>query len=413
MGMLARLLGRGAVRQSATWSDDIARLLRAGTRTRSGVEVSHLTALQVSAVMACVRVISEGVAQLPFHLFRKTADGRGSERVADHPVALVLDQPNDFMTRFELRELLLLHATLTGRGIAVITRVGGQVRELLPVRPSDVTIEVDAAWNIRYRVTWPKGGVDVFGPAEVIDLRGPSWDGIVALDMVRHAREAIGLAIAAERTAAGMFGNAGIPSGVLSTDGNLKPEQARDIGKAWRDSYGGENAGGVAVLWAGMKWTPVTMSAADAQLTAQREFQLQEAARVFRVFPHMIGLSDKASTYASAEAFFSAHVVHTLGPWIERLEQRMTKALLTPQERRGGYYIKASVQGLLRGNAKDRAAFYGAGINDGWMTRNEARALEDLNPLDGLDVPLRPLNMTPGDAPADEPPDAPPDAPQE
>lgn len=394
MSLLGRLFARKG------FADDVRALLL-GAPARAGVSVTWATALQVSAVLACVRVIAEGTAQIPLRLMRERDRVRAA--ATDHPLHVLLHRaPNAWMTSFEFRELLTMHAALAGNGFALVIRDGARrVRELLPVPPGIVTVKQEEDWTIRYEIRWPKGGLNVIPRDGMLHIRGPSWDGVRGLDATRLARESVGLAMASEAAQAQLLGNGGMPSGLLTTEQSLKPADAQVISDAWAKNYGGDNRGKVAVLWAGMKFSPLSVTSADAQTLETRRLQTEEVARAWRVFPHMIGAGQQATTYASAEAFFTAHVVHTLAPWIERWEQVLDRDLLTDADRRDGLYAKFFVQGLLRGNTQQRAQFYQSGIQSGWLTRNEARELEDLNPLPGLDEPLQPLNMAPA---TDQPP---------
>lgn len=394
MSFWSRWLGRG---RKGGFGDEVRDLLMRGVPSRAGVPVTWQTALQVTTVLACVRVIAEGVAQLPLRLMQEAPDGRTRVPAKGHSLYRLLHrQPNEWMTSFEWRELMLVHAALTGNAYSLVMRDGrGGVREMLPLPPASVKVKQETDWSLVYEVTFPGGRIDKVRPSGMFHLRGPSWDGVQGMDAVRQAREAIGLAAAAESNQATFFGNGGQPSGILSTDRDLAPDKAKEIGDAWKQHYGGQNAGNTAVLWGGMRYQAISLNGASAQEIETRKNQVEEICRAWRVFPHMIGAGQQATTYASAEAFFTAHVVHCLGPWIERLEQTIERDLLSEADRAEGYYPKLFTAGLLRGSTRDRGAFYQQGIVAGWMTRNEARSLEDLNPIDGLDEPLEPLNMAP------------------
>ena len=208
------------------------------------------------------------------------------------------------------------------------------------------------------------------------------------------AREAIGLALATEETHARFHGNGARPGGILTSELPLKDDQVNRLREAWQQTQGGvANAMKTAILSGGLKYQQLMMTGVDAQHIETRKFQIEEVCRAFRVFPAMVGYSDKTATYASAEAFFAAHVRHSLLPWGERFEQATDRDCLSAAEIADGYYTALDYRQLLRGDAASRAAFYASGITNGWMTRNEARAEEDLNPLEGLDEPLKPLNM--------------------
>ncbi len=365
-----------------------------GVTTKSGVNVSGDNALKVSVVLACARVIAEGVSQLPLKLYRDGADGT-KQVASDHPVhRLIHRRPNDWQTSFEFRETVTMHAVLTGNGLALKVFAGGQLAELIPLLPSRVTASVDAFSRVSYVYCPDKGQPVTLRSDQVLRLRGPSWDGIFGLDIIKLAREAVGLAAATEEAHARLHGNGSQPGGILSTDSPLTKEQVDQVRDAWtRAQSGPDSKFKTAVLPLGFKFSPMAMKGVDTQHLETRRFQIEEICRAMRVFPLMVMQSDKASTFASAEQFFLAHVIHSLGPWIERWEQALDRDLLSDIEQSQGYYTNFSVAGLLRGAAADRSAFYGAGIKDGWLLRNEARSLEDLDKLPGLDVPLAPLNQ--------------------
>lgn len=424
--------GLGAKSSGVGSSLELLREIYGGRASSSGLSISTSNALGVTTVFACARVLAEGVGSLPCKVYRGTAGG-GRAIAADHPAyRLLARRPNDWQTALEFRETLVLHAALCGNGFAFVNRVRGEPAELIPMLPARVEVKHrDAFTAPTYTFMPEQGSAIVLQADQVLHLRGPSWNAAMGLEVVQLAREAIGLAMVAETHGARTFANGGRIAGVLSSDtGNMGPEQIKQIRESWESTYGGsEGAGKTAILWGGLKWQPIAMEADKAQFLETRKFQVEEICRAFRVFPQMVGFNGGNATYASAEQFFLAHVVHSLMPWVRRFEEVCDRVLLTEAEADRGLFTKVSVQGLLRGDAKTRAAFYGAGIKDGWLTRNEARAFEELDPIEGLDLPLRPLNMgdgttapaedSPADPPADPPansPDASPDdppAPQE
>ena len=295
----------------------------------------------------------------------------------------------------------MIHAVLTGDGLSFINRVGGTIRELIPLLPGTVTIEQQSDYSLQYRIAFADGRQELLPRSQVWHLRGPSWNAYSGLDALRLAREAIGLALATEETHARFHGNGARPGGILTSELPLKDDQVTRLREAWQQTQGGvANAMKTAILSGGLKYQQLMMTGVDAQHIETRKFQIEEVCRAFRVFPAMVGYSDKTATYASAEAFFAAHVRHSLLPWGERFEQATDRDCLSAAEIAGGYYTALDYRQLLRGDAASRAAFYASGITNGWMTRNEARAEEDLNPLEGLDEPLKPLNMGGGNDPA-------------
>jgi len=266
-----------------------------------------------------------------------------------------------------------------------------------------VRAEQQEDWTIRY---WAqsKAGEEREIPADDLwVIRGPSWNGVKGIDVLRQAREAIGLALSTEETQARLHSKGVRPSGVYSVDGTLNKEQYKQLQNWIRDEFSGAERTGVPmVLDRNAKWTSQSMTGVDAQHLETRAHQVTEICRFFRMLPLMVGHSDKTQTFASAEQMFLAHVVHTLMPWYERIQQSADVNLLTREERQQGYYTKLVEAGLLRGAMKDTAEYLYRLTLGGIMERNEARGKLDLNPLEGLDEPLTPTNMTtdPSGAPA-------------
>lgn len=372
---------------------------------RSGVAVNARTALECSAVLACVRVIANGLAQVPFKLYR--AEGRNRNPAVEHGLYGLVDMaPNDFQTAFEFRHMLALHLCLTGNAYVWLNRVGGRIVEMLPYPPGAVSIERDG-WETTYRIATQDKRFIAVPRGDMWHIRWLSWDGMSGLDGVRLAREAIGLSLALEAHGASAFRSGVRLSGVLSTEQRLTDEQRAALKKAWHAAYAGtEHTGKAAVLGFGMKWTPLSIPNDAAQYVESRQYQVEEVCRAFGVLPIMVGRSDKASTYASAEQMFLQHAVHTLGPWYACLEKSASRWLLSEEERRDGYYFKFNVNGLMRGAAKDRAEFYTRLYGVGALSPNDIRELEDLNPYEGGDEYRVPLNMAePGagnDTPVEE-----------
>lgn len=370
--------------------------------SKSGVSVNLVSALRVATVFACCRVLAEGVSQVPLKLMRKV--GRGSEEATNHPLHdLLAYQPNEWQTAAEFVETLMWHAVLADGGTAFLNY--GENNRLLEIIPL-----IPGQYAIKQRPKTLEVVCELFGQSESIPfatlprwqflhVRGPSWNGVNAMQLLQQAREAIGLSIAIEESQERLYANGAKPGGILSTEGKANPDAIKRIKEQFLEGGGLVKTGGTAVLDGAWKFQSFAMTGTDAQTLESRKHQVEEVARMIRVFPQMIGYSDKTSTYASAEQFFTAHVIHSLGPWFRRWEQCLRRDLLVGEARRQGYYFHFVVQSLLRGDSAARSAYYKSGINDGWMTRNEARALEDMNPIDGLDLPLAPLNMTDGTKP--------------
>lgn len=368
-------------KESVSTLDLFRQIYGGGRQSTSGKTVTIDTAVQVSTVFGCVRVIAEGIAQVPLKLMRADKDGRRRSPAKEHPLYGVLNlRPNPWQTSFEYRETLGWHVALAGRHFSFKNIVGGKVRELIPLDPNSVTVIRNDDYSLEYDVTAPNGKVQRF-PAEAIwHVRGPSWDSWQGIDVLSKAREAVGLAIATEEQHARMHRNGIRSSGVYSVDGTLSKEQFKQLRDWIETEMGGpENIGRPMVLDRGAKWLSNTMTGVDAQHIETRKLQIEEICRFFRVMPIMIGYSDKAATYASAEQMFLAHLVHCLAPWYQRLEQSIDANLLTEADRKAGLYSQFVEEALLRGSAEATANVLEKLVNGGLMKPNEGRAKLDLD----------------------------------
>jgi HK97 family phage portal protein len=371
-----------------TWS-----VLAGNPPSKSGQNVNVWTALRVATVLACVRVLAEGIAQLPKKLLQDKGDRTAP--AVDHPLYTVLARrPNSWMTPFEFFETLTAHALLDKGGFAYIGRVGGQVDELIPVIPSSVTVRYPRgmAGEVTYGITLLSGETFDLPRSEVLHIRGLSWDSYVGLQSIQLAREAIGLAISSEETQAKLHGNGARPGGILTTDSTLKKPAKDELRKEWQEKFGtSANAFGTAVLDSGFKFQSLAMTGVDAQHLETRKHQIEEICRAFMVHPQMVFHSDKTSTHASAEQFSLDFVKYGLGPWIARWEQAIDRDLLTAEEQAKGYYSHMEVKGLLRGDHKALGEYYRASLGSasapGWNCPNDIRRLEDQDPIDapGMD----------------------------
>lgn len=354
-----------------------------GNQAGSGTCVSLTNALRVSTVIACARVIAEGLAQVPCKVFQTLPDGSKIE-LPDHALyELLYRSPNDWQTAFEFREQIGLHLALTGNAFVYINRDSrGTVLELYAFDPQHVAVTQNADYSLSYRIsTGKRKTIDYIDipQGQVWHLRGPSWSGWEGLDAIAQAREAIGLGIAQERFGASVFRNGARPGGILTAEQRLTPDQASDLKRAWREFHQGpNNAGSVALLNSGLKYQPLDGTADKAEWTESRRYQVEEVCRFFRVNPVMVMHQVNSTSYASVEQLFLAHLTHTLMPWYERFEQSANKALLSAADRRAGIYVKLNANAMLRGSTTERTAYYGAGRSQGWLTINEIREKEDL-----------------------------------
>jgi HK97 family phage portal protein len=390
MGWLARTVaGRKA---SQLTYDQIATLID-GTSggVVAGVAVTEKTALQVSTVLACVKVIADGCATPNLEVFRYKAD-KTRERAENIPEYRLLSRrPNEWQTSFEWRRMMTLHAALSGAALSIKVRGDNRrVRELIPVMPGRWDVRQVSRYELRYRCWDEFGQIGEFMPDDVFVLNGVQWDWVNSLNAVFLARQAIGLAIATEKSQAAMHENGMRSTGVYTLDGNLTEEQHNRL-TAWLKSKSGPaNAGSPLVLDRGAKWVSTAMSSVDSQHIETRRFQVEEICRGYGVFPIMVGHSDKASTFASSEAFFGAHVKHTLAPWHTAWAQRCDEMLLDGS---GPLFVEFDTRYLMAGSMKDRAMWARTMAELGIYTRNEIRDEEGKDPLPGLDEPLTPLNM--------------------
>ena len=356
-------------------------------RTTSGKPVNERTAMQTTAVYACVRILAEAVASLPLHVYEYQDDG-GKKLVHDHPLYYLLhDEPNPEMTSFVFRETLMSHLLIWGNAYAQIIRDGaGRVLGLYPLLPDKMDVQRDDRGNIYYVYSRNSDENPMFKEygdirlkaEDVLHIPGLGFDGLVGYSPIAMAKNAIGLSIAAEEYGSSFFSNSGTPSGVLEHPGVLKePEKVRD---AWNDAYGGSsNAHKVAVLEEGMKFNPISINPHEAQFLETRKFQVNEICRIFRVPPHMIADLEKSS-FNNIEQQSLDFVTNTIRPWLVRIEQTIFQQLLTEEEQKK-YFVKFNVDGLLRGDFKSRMSGYAIGRQNGWYSANDIRELEDMNKL--------------------------------
>lgn len=396
MGFLSSAFGR-AESERAVNIIDLLKGTDAYRPTWAGKSVTVETAIRVSTVFACMRVIAEGVAQVPWKLMIEKDRTRLPAR-SESLFNILAYSPNDFQTSFEFREQIVMHCVLVGNAYVFISRgVRGEILELIPLDPARVTPKQASDWTMTYKVRADNGTEKVFPAESIWHLRGPSWNGWQGLEAVKIAREAMGLGMAIEESQSRMHRNGVRNSGTYSVTGTLKPDQWKLLRDWIEENMGGaENAGRPMVLDRDAKWLPNSMTGVDAQTLETRRYQVEEVCRFARVNPIMVGAESKNTTYASAEQMFLAHVVHTLAPWFQRIEQSADKNLLSQKQRDAGMYTNFVEEGLLRGSAEVTQKILLGYTNGGVMTVNEARAALDMNPdIDPASDKLRiPANIT-------------------
>ena len=384
MGILAKLLRPNA--GPPPWDDYWFNPV--GSLTTAGIRVTADTAFNVSAIYASIRIISETVAQIPLIVYRRMPNG-GKERATNHPLFdLLHSQPNPWQSSFEWREMMTGHLALRGNAYnEIIPGPRGAVDQLIPLNPDRIKIEQLETGRLVYEFTPVNGPKRRLNQDDVFHIRGLSSDGIMGISPISLMRESIGLALATEKYGAGLFTSDGAIRGILKHPGQLGPEGRKNLKK----SFSKDAAGGTALLEEGLSWEKIGMTAEDAQFLMTRKFQINEFARWFNLPPHLLRDLDKA-TFSNIEQQAIDYVLYSMMPHFRRWEQAITRDLiLAPQT----FFAEFLIEGLLRGDTKSRYEAYASGISNGWMTRNEARIKENLNPLPGLDVPLAQMNMNP------------------
>lgn len=406
MGLLTSLLAQSVDRSPSSdfWYYPI------GGVSKAGIQIDEMQALRISPVLQGIRFVSQTVAGLPRHVMKQSEDGRSREKVARHPLNKVLRfQPNPWQTAFQFHEsstaLAMMH------GIALAERVyaeSGELEALVPLDPKTIAkIEQGPNGKIRYTIRRTDGSARVLLQEQVFALTGFGLNGVRGLPLVQQMRETAGLAVATESYGASFFSNSAMPSVVLTSPKNVGDVTRRRMKDDWNLAYSGDRQHGTALLEDDTKVQVLSSKNDEAQFIETRKFLIAEFSRFIDVTPHR--LSDmENSSYNNVEQMSLETVVYTLKPWVDRWEQACYRDLLTEEEKEQGFYVKFSLDGLLRGDTTARQAIYQSGINTGWLTRNEVREKEDMNPLEGLDEPLQPQNMAPvGEEPEEEhtPPD--------
>ena len=400
MGIFSRLFRARDKPQNKTVGSSFSFMMGGST---SGKSVTERSSMQMTAVYACVRILSEAIAGLPLHLYRYKEDGGKEQAVDNNLYRLLHDEPNPEMTSFVFRETLMTHLLLWGNAYAQIIRNGkGEVIALYPLMPNKMSVDRDEKGQLYYTYSRANeeaatmtGNTVILKPSDVLHIPGLGFDGLVGYSPIAMAKNAIGMAIACEEFGAKFFANGAAPSGVLEHPGTIKdPAKVRD---SWNSTFGGSaNSGKVAVLEEGMKYTPISISPEQAQFLETRKFQINEIARIFRVPPHMVGDLEKSS-FSNIEQQSLEFVKYTLEPWVVRWEQALSRALLSITEK-PTYFFKFNLEGLLRGDYQSRMNGYAIARQNGWMSANDIRELENQDRIpaeEGGDLYLINGNMLP------------------
>lgn len=380
---------------------DLLRELERGRLATSGVTVTAESAMRVSAVFACVKVISEDIASLPLHLYKATGD-RNKDKATEHPIYEILhSRPNEWQTAMEFREMMQSHLLLRGNAYAIKSMVRGRLDELLPLHPDRVRIRIQTDGSPVYDV-YPlsPGSTDAFSLSgglprtyhrgDILHIKGLSSNGYLGRSVLADARDAVGLAATQEGYASEAYRDGGLSRVALEHPASLSADASRRLRDSWVEVYGGAGRySKPAVLEEGMKATKIGLTAQELQWLDGREFQIEDIARFFRVAPHKIGHLKRA-TNNNIEQLTLDHVTSTLRPWAVRWEQALERDLLKPAD---GYFVRHAFDGLLRGDPEKRHKAYATGRNWGYLSANDVRELEDMNPIEGGDSYLVPENM--------------------
>jgi HK97 family phage portal protein len=389
--MLRSLVGRKSDPLVIDTSEKLARALGVGYETSSGQMVTTTSAMQQTVVFNCVRVLAESVGMLPCRLFKKA--GRDLLPATDHRLhELLTIAPNGYMTAQEFWELLMACLCLRGNFYAYKNMALGSLGELLPLNPAIVTPKLKDDWSVEYRVDFDSG-TQYLSQDEIWHVRLFTLDGLNGLNPIAYARQALGLGQAMEAHASKLFSNGAVTSGVLSTEQALSDEAFGRLKTQFQGEHMGvANAYKPMILEMGLDWKPISLNAQDTQFIESRKLTEAQICGLFRVPPHLVANLEK-STLNNVENMGMSFVNYSLVPYLTRIEHRIQVGLLKKSERIS-YFAKFNAGALMRGDLKGRYESYGKGIQWGILSPNDCRELEDLNPREGGDIYLTPMNMT-------------------
>ncbi len=378
----------------------LARIVEGGRDTSSGKIVTVDTSLNLSAVWACVHLISQAIASLPLIVYRETVAGK--QVAFNHPLySLLHDQPNADMTSVEFWEAMISCVLLMGNAYAKKEVNGlGQVIALTPLAPDRMNVRRNPDGSLLYifspwRQGFSGGRAEELTEDEVFHIKGWSLNGLLGLSPIAYARQSFGIAIAADESAGKFFANGLNLSGFVSTGGEVLTDAQRERFKARLDDLRGSRQSGSTMLLEGpFTYNSLSMTPDDAQLLASRQFAIEEICRWFKVPPHMVGHTANSTSWGTGlEQQMMGFLTFTLAPWIQRIEKRILHSLVLPRDK-GVIYAKFNVDGLLRADSASRSALYASAVQNGWMTRNEVRGLEDNPPVEGGDKSTVQINLT-------------------
>lgn len=391
MGILSGLRGMLGMKPKASASfdltnmsaEDLREFLRigGGMQTASGATVTETTAMRVAAAWRCVQIISGAVSTLPLDVIRRV-DENTREPAMGHPLRRLLTvKPNAWQTPKEFRQMMQAHLLLRGNAYARKVMLGNVIVGLIPIHPDRVLVEQRRDMTLTYKVTMASGEYLTLGQPDVLHLRGMSLDGVKGLSVLSHMREALGLALQTEQAGARLFKNGNLSGGVLKHPGKLSPEAYNRLKDSLQEKHGGaDNAGKFMVLEEGMDASSMSLSATDAQFLETRDFQRYDIAMFFGVPPHMIGATEKTTSWGSGiEQQNIGFVTYTLNDWLKTWEEALKRDCMTPAEAET-LDARFFVSGLLRGDVKTRWDAYVKALQWGVYSPDDVRRFEDENP---------------------------------
>ena len=374
----------------ATWLMDYF----GGGPTDAGVPVSEESSMRASSVYACVTLIAKAIGSLPLKVYRRKNNGDSVEVPDSSLYYLLHDEPNPVMTSCVWREFLAANVLLGGNSYAVIGRnQANQVMDLFPVHARAVIPQRVNGRN-RYTVRLTDGSEETIDQSDMLHVPGLGYDGLSGKSVITWAaRQAVGLALATEQHGSRLFSNGAKLGVVLKHPKNLSKPAADRLKTQFDQQHAGlSNVAKTLILEEGIDVSTVSMTSEDAQFLETRRFQVEDIARFFGVPPHMIGHTEKTSSWGTGvEQQTLGFLIFTLLPWLTRFEQEFNRKLFP----RSPFYAQFKVQGLMRGDSKARSDYYASGHQNGWLTTNEIRKAEDLEPVPGGDTLFVQTNLAP------------------
>lgn len=378
-----------SLRESTGW-------LTAGQLPDAGEVVTENSAMSLSTVWACVNLLSGTISSLPLMVYRTGSNG-AREVAKDHPLYRLLhDSPNFDQTALDFWDFVSASIELQGNGFARVVREGAKIVSLVPVTADLVQVRRVSNGAIEYR--WSEAGKSfVETERTMFHIRGPGGGPLGGMSTLRFGRQSFSAARAADKAAGKFFAN-GMHSSVAFTFEKWLTEEQRKIAKEElaEKYFGAVNAGRPVILEGGTTVSTLSINPEDAQMLATRAYSVQEICRFFGVPPFMVGHTEKSTSFGTGlEQQTLGFVKFALRRRLKRIEQAAEKQLLTPADRAAGITIEFSLEGLLRGDSAGRSTFYQSALTNGWMTINEVRALENMPPVTGGDVPRMQMQNVP------------------